>query len=93
MARTSGTLTVVQVRGTGIDFVWTGAISSGQTLTIDDGSKSIAIGTTDAYSGFLYDSGHTQDDRLPLSPGQNVLTVTVVGGNAHLELSYYNQWP
>jgi len=91
IARTSGTITSVTVSGGGVNFVWTGSIGAGQTLVIDAGAQTVTIGAADAYAGFAL--GATARDWLPLEVGINILSVTVVGGNATISMSHYNQWP
>lgn len=93
VARTSGTITSVQVAAAGIEITWTGSIGAGQTLTIDAGRQTVLLGDTDAYSGFALGSGHTIDGWLTLTPGANPLRITVVGGNADVTMRHFNQWP
>lgn len=91
--RTSGTISEVRVVAIGIDITWTGSIAAAQTLVIDDQDQTVLIGTSDQYSGFTRNAGHTADNWLPLARGTNVLTVTVIGGDATVSLEHYNQWP
>lgn len=93
VARTSGTITAVRVTGSGIDLSWSGSIEAGETLTIDAGQQTVQIGDGDEYSGFALNAGHTADTWLPLSAGQNILHVTVTGGNADVSVEHYAQWP
>ncbi len=91
-AATSGTVTSVRVQGAGIDWTWTGSLASGQTLTVDAGAQTVRRGSTNAYSGFARASGHTAAGWLPLAPGDNVLLVTVTGGNADISVTHYDQF-
>lgn len=93
VARTSGTITAVQVTGAGIDIIWAGTIGAGQTLTIDCGRQTVLRGTSDQYSGLTLNLGHTVNGWLPLVQGANILTVTITGGNANVSMEHYNQWP
>lgn len=93
VARTSGTITQVTITGVGIDITWTGSIGASQTLTIDAGKQTILRSTTDQYSGFTLNVGHTVDDWLPLVVGANIFLVTVTGGNATVSVEHYDQWP
>lgn len=93
VARTSGTITAVQVTGTGIDFTWTGSIGASQTLVINTEDETVLIGTTDQYNGFVLNAGHTSDVWLPLPTGTVTLLVTLTGGNGNVSVEHYNQWP
>lgn len=75
----------------GVDWTWTGTLSSGQYLTVDNGAQTVRKGTANAYSGFVFNSAHTADRFLPINPGTNPIVVTVDGtGTAKVE--HYNQW-
>lgn len=91
-AATSGTVTSVRVQGQGIDWTWTGSLTTGQTLTVDAGAQTVRRGSADAYGGFARASGHTAAGWLPLAPGDNVLLVTVAGGNANITVTHYDQF-
>jgi hypothetical protein len=91
IARTGTAITQVRVTGTGIDITWTGTIAAAQSLVIDAGAQTITNGGADAYSGFVL--GASVSDWLPLTLGNNILTITTTGGPATVTLSYYQQWP
>jgi hypothetical protein len=75
----------------GVDWTWTGALSSGQALVVDAGAQTVRKAGSDAYSGFVFNSAHSAAGFLPLDPGANPLVVTVDGtGTAKVE--HYNQW-
>lgn len=87
----TATITSVAITGPGISLAWTGTLSAGSALRIDAGLRTVRIGTTDAYSGFNYGSGHTDDGWLGMDPGINVLTVTANAAGT-VAVTTYDQW-
>jgi hypothetical protein len=93
VARTTGTITAVQITDAGIDISWVGSIAAGQTLTIDAGESTVVRSDgTNQYAGFSLGAGHTATGWLPLALGNNSPAITVTGGNALVTVEYYNQW-
>lgn len=90
---TSGTITHVAIGGSGIALTWTGSLAVGQVLVIDSGEKTVLKEGANAYSGFTYGVGHTTEDPLPLLRGDNIISVTLTGGNGDVTVEHYNQWP
>lgn len=89
----SSTITSLTVTNTasGVNWTWTGTLSSGQSLTVDAGALTVRRGSTDVYSGFVLNSGHTARGWLTLAQGDNMLYATV-DGSGTLTISYYRQW-
>lgn len=73
-------VTIISVSA-GISLKYVGNIAAGQALVINCGAKSVKDNGTDSYSGFTLESGHTQEEWLPLEPGTTTLTVARTGGN------------
>jgi len=93
VAVTSGTMTQLDIDGTGIDLTWAGSLASGNTLEINCAAQSVArTDGTDQYSGFVLNSGHTARGWLPLEQGITLLVVTVMGGDATVTVTHYNQF-
>jgi hypothetical protein len=92
IARSSGTITEVSITGTAIDITWAGSLGASAELVIDCGLQTVRKNGVDAYSGLTLESAHTAAGWLPLLPGDNLITVTVTGGNAAVEISHYNQF-
>lgn len=91
VARTSGTITAFSLTAPGISLSWAGAFGAGQSLIIDTGAQTVRVGTINAYSGFALGTGHTVRGWLTLSPGITPLVARVMGGNANITVSFYNQ--
>lgn len=94
IARTSGTITAVTVNCAqlGISWTWgTGSIGAGQTLTVDAGARTVRRGTTNVYSAFSLNSGHTARGWLPIPPGTYSFTVLCTGGAATVTVTRYTQ--
>lgn len=89
---TSGTITQVDIDGTGIDLRWTGSITTGP-LIINCGASTITNAGSNAYVTTFRQSGHTAKTWLPLAVGSTDLTVTVTGGNGYITIEHYAQNP
>jgi len=74
----------------GIDWTWTGTLAAGTTLTVDDEAQTVTNAGSDAYSGFVLWSGHTATGWLNLEPGNQSLSVSVVGSATAVSLAWYN---
>jgi hypothetical protein len=92
ITRTSGTITTVAIEGVEIDILWTGSLGASAVLEIDCGLQTVRKNGVDSYSGFSLESGHTAAGWMPLLPGTNAISVTVTGGNATVDISYYDQF-
>jgi len=75
----------VTVTGAGINFTWSGSLSSGQQLVIAGNS----VTANGAPSKVTINSGHTSDVLVELGIGANTLTVT---GGASASLAWYDAW-
>lgn len=93
VTRTSGTIIAVTITcaALGVAWTWTGSLGAADVLTIDTGAHTIIKTDADAYSGFSL-SGHTARDWLPITQGNHLFLVTVVGGNATVAVSHYTQF-
>lgn len=89
----SSTITSVRLQCTerGVDWTWTGNLSAGQTLTVDDGAKTVKIGSIDAYSGFILNSGHINAHWLELLPGLQHYRLTLTGTASAATLTWYDR--
>jgi len=91
----SGTITAVSIQNTASvahTLAWSGSLTVGDVLTIDCGALSVLDGATDAYSGLTPPT--TVDGWLILwpDPSSNSMTVTLTGGAANVEFSFYDAW-
>jgi hypothetical protein len=84
-------ITSIRIQGTGIDWVWTGTVLTGNTWAMDCGIQSILNNGVGAYSTFVRNVGHTSDTWLPLAQGTNSLTITLAGTGT-LTITNYNQF-
>lgn len=82
----SGTITLVEVTGHGIEWSWAGSLLIWQSLVVDAGALTVRKNDADAYSGFALGVGHTVAGWLTLLPGLNPLWIRVTGGSASLSL-------
>lgn len=80
----------IQCAASGIDFAYT-AVGAGSTLEIDCGAQTIRIDGFSAYPGFVLNGGHSARGWLPLSPGEQIWTITS-GAGASFQLRHYDQW-
>lgn len=89
----SGTITAITVTCPAISvaFSWSGTLSSGQSLVIDCGARTVRRGTTDLYSGVALGSNHTAAGWLPLAEGVNPLTIGA-NGPGTVTVTHYDQF-
>lgn len=89
----SATITSINVvcTGAGVDWTWTGSLSSGQSLVIECGDATIRKAGADAYSGFTLNAGHSARGWLPMAPGLNVVHVTA-DNTGTFAIRHYDQW-
>lgn len=73
-------VTIISVSA-GISLKYVGSIAAGEALVINCGAKSVKDNGVDSYSGFTLESGHTQEEWLPLEPGTTTLSISRTGGN------------
>jgi hypothetical protein len=75
----TGTITSLTLANStnGYTCTWTGSATFGQSLRIDTGAWSVTKASAGAYSGLTY--GATQERWFRLQPGNNVVSLTVVG--------------
>lgn len=87
----SATITSIRCRcpETGCDFSWSGTLTAGQVLAINCQNQTVRTGTTDRYSGFSLNAGHTALSWLELQPGKNSVNLVVNGGHS-ATLSWYD---
>ena len=86
----SGAITSVTIAGTGIDLTWTGAMTTGQILSIDCGNQIVRVDSTDAYTGLVRGGGHTAIGWLPIATGTSILSVTA-NGPGTATITFYEQ--
>jgi hypothetical protein len=73
-------------------WTWTGNLGVGQTLTVDAFNRRVMIGTTDAYSGFAFNTALQKiEEWIYLLPGSNSLAVGRTGGStaSTAQLTFY----
>lgn len=90
----TGTITSVHITlvATGVDFTWTGSLTSGQILAIDCGKLTIKKNGADAYSGFTLASGHTAQGWVTLAAqAANALGINVNAAGS-VSVVRYDQW-
>lgn len=76
-------ITQVRVRVANVsDIRWNGNLAVGQTLMLDCGARTARIGSTDAYAGWEYLSGHVVPEWLRLQPGNNSVLIYRTGGSS-----------
>lgn len=90
---TSGTITQIDVTGSGVDLTWVGSLASGQTLSVDSGDQTVPQGSGEEYDGLTFNAGHTSEEWLPLARGINLFQITVTGGNATVTMGHNDKWP
>lgn len=77
------------------DFTFTGTVAAGKTLDIDCGTRSVLNDGADAYASLTLGGAHSVADWLQLAAGSNDLVMTYsgnAGGDATVELEYYDGW-
>jgi len=74
----------------GIDWTWTGTLAAGSSLIINDEAQTIQNAGADAYSGLVLGSGHTAAGWLDLEPGNQAVSVTVVGTASAVSLAWWD---
>jgi len=75
----------------GVDWTWTGTVTSGQVVTIDCGAFSVLKNGVAAYSGLTLNAGHASDYWSVVMPGSNTFTVTLTGAGT-FQATWYDQW-
>jgi len=73
-------LTSIRIAGGGTDITWTGTAAAGSALIFDGGAWSVTNAGADAYSGLVFNSGHSIDTMFRLVPGSTSYTVSYTGG-------------
>lgn len=86
----TGTITSITITGAGINLSWTGTLYPGNQLLFAMATQTITIGGVDAYTGFVRGVGHTVPGWIPVTVGDNVLTVTA-NAPGWATLSFYEQ--
>lgn len=88
----SATITAVTVYSAerGINWTWSGTLAAGTSLVINDEAQTITNAGADAYSGLLLGSGHTAAGWLDLEPGNQAVSVTVVGTASAVGLAWWD---
>ncbi len=76
----------------GIDWTFSASVTSGQVVTIDCGAMSVLNNTTNAYSSFTINAGHTSDYWCVVRPGSNSYTLTLSAGAGTFAVTWYDQW-
>ena len=88
----SATITAVTVTSAsrGINWTWTGTLAAGTSLVVDDEAQTVVNAGANAYSGLVLGSGHTARGWLDLEPGNQAVTVTVVGTASAVGLAWWD---
>lgn len=88
----SATISSVRVYSAerGIDWTWTGTLAAGTSLVVDDEAQTVVNAGANAYSGLVLGSGHTARGWLDLEPGNQALSVTVVGTASAVGLAWWD---
>lgn len=74
----------------GIDWAWSGTLAAGTSLVINDEAQTVQNASADAYSGLVLGSGHTAAGWLDLEPGNQSVSVSVVGTASAVSLAWYD---
>jgi hypothetical protein len=94
ITRGSGSLVSVVIRcfELGIDLTWVGLATSSGALIIDCGAQTMRHSNgSDIYQYFAFGNTHTARGWCPLPPGDHLFYMTVAGGTATVDISYYPQ--
>ena len=89
------TMSDVRFRCGSADWAWRSTIPVSTVLTINCGTKTVLLGTANAYAHFQLGSNHATADWLALEPGNNTITLDYSGnGNstATVQLAYPDGW-
>ena len=88
----SATITQIMVfcAERGINWTWTGTLAAGASLVINDEAQTVQNAGADAYSGLVLGSGHTAQGWLDLAPGNQLVSVSVVGTSAAVSIAWYD---
>lgn len=70
------------VAGITINLTWTGTLTAGQILIINDAASSVLNNGVNAYTGLVRNSGHNIAPWFEFAPGTTNITVTRTGGSA-----------
>lgn len=92
-ALTSLTINLVNALGT-MALVFNGTVTSGQSLVIDCGAKSVLNNGSNAYNNLTLGGAHNIGPWLALYPGANDISVVKTGGstNSTITISYSDGW-
>ena len=90
----TGTNTIrIQQSSLGIDWQWSGSMTSGNTLTVDCGAFTVDNNGSDAYSGMTFNSGHTSSWWMYVPSGSgNAYTFTLTAGTGTFTIVHYDTW-
>lgn len=76
----------------GVDWQWSGSVTSGQVVTLDCGAFSVLNNGADAYGNFTLNGGHASDYWCVIEPGSNTFTYTLSAGTGTFQIAWYDQW-
>ena len=74
----------------GIAWAWSGTLAAGTSLVISDEAQTVVNAGADAYSGLVLGSGHTAAGWLDLEPGNQSVSVAVVGTASAVSLAWWD---
>lgn len=96
IACTGTTITTLNlaISGLVVDLDWaTGSITSGNTLTIDCGAKTVKIGSSNEFDLFSLGGSHTARDWMPLTVATHSLVVTANNGaQGSVTVTWYKRY-
>jgi hypothetical protein len=74
-------ITAITFSATGISLTWTGALSAGASLIIDDADVTVLAAGLAAYDDLTRNVGHVFDTWFEFAPGATSLTINRTGGD------------
>jgi len=73
---------------TGAHFSWSGTLTAGDSLAIDTGALTVLNNGVDGYANFTLESDHALNEWFRVVTGDNVITVTITGGDTDSTLAF-----
>ena len=85
------TFTSVQADA-GVNWTWSGLMTSGHQLRVDSGAWAVTNNGVDAYGAFTINSGHSGQRLLVYPPGTFTWTCTLSAGSGTFNFELYQEW-